>query len=52
MQSSSYELSTLVSDSAKCKQMKANTKGVIIPELTYVTEMAERLHAKSKARRV
>ena len=41
-QSSSNELSTLVSDSAKCKQTKANIKSAIIPELTYFAEMLER----------
>ena len=46
MQSSSNELSTLVSDSAKCKQTKANTC-VIIPEQTYVTKMVERLDTMS-----
>ena len=47
IQSSSNELSTLLSDSAKSKQTKANTKCVIIPELTDVTEMAEQLDTKS-----
>ena len=42
MQSSFDELSTLVSDSEKCKQAKAKTY-VIIPQLTYVTEMVEQL---------
>ena len=43
MQSSSNELSTLVPDNAKCKLTEVNTKCIIIPELIYVTEMAERL---------
>ena len=34
MQSSSYELSTLVSGKAKCKQAKATTWCLIIPKLT------------------
>ena len=50
MQSTSNELSTLVSDSAKCKQAKANTKSVIIPELTKVVEMAERLNTMSSVK--
>ena len=37
MQSSSNELSTLVSGKAKCKKIEANTKCLIIPEMTYVT---------------
>ena len=37
LQSSSYELRILVSVKAKCKQAKADTEWVMIPELTYVT---------------
>ena len=36
VQSSSYELSTPVSSKAKCKQAKATTQCLIIPQLTYV----------------
>ena len=34
-QTSSNELSSMVSDKAKCKQTKGNTKFIIIPELSY-----------------
>ena len=47
MQSSSNEMSTLVSDSAKCKQNKSYYICVLIPELMYVDEMAERLDVMS-----
>ena len=50
MQSSSNEFSTLVSDNANCKQTKANIKCVIIPERTYVAEMAERLDTNSRVK--
>ena len=42
MRSSSNELSSLVSDSAKCKQTEANPKPVIIPKPTWIAEIAER----------
>ena len=47
MQSLPNELSTPVSNSAKCKQTNANTKCVIIPELMHVTEMADWLYTMS-----
>ena len=38
MQCSSYKMSTSLSDSAKCKQMKLNTDA-LIPELTLIRRL-------------